>query len=99
MVGSAGDIATALIEKGGEKLVFVQQDAKPLFVQRRVALSRIVGKQACILIEPPLDAEPGVTGLKPGERVVASGAVELQQALADLQSAQPALPSTEAPAS
>ncbi|MCA9236521.1 MAG: efflux RND transporter periplasmic adaptor subunit [Planctomycetales bacterium] len=91
--------ATALIEKGGEKLVFVQQDAKPLFVQRRVALSRIVGKQACILIEPPLDAEPGVTGLKPGERVVASGAVELQQALADLQSAQPALPSTEAPAS
>ena len=79
---------TALIEKGGEKLIFVQQNSDPLFVQRRVSLSRLVGDQACIHIEPPPQSDPSVYGLKPGERVVSSGAVELQQALADLQAAQ-----------
>lgn len=77
--------ASALIEKGGEDLVFVKTADDPVFTQRRVSLSRRVGEQVCFHIDPPEAAgQPDVSGLKPGEEVVTSGAVELQQALTDL---------------
>lgn len=76
---------SALIEKGGEKLVFVQTDPHPIFTLRRVSLSRRVGGMACFFIVPPTaEKEPKLLGIEPGEEVVTSGAVELQQALTDL---------------
>jgi cobalt-zinc-cadmium efflux system membrane fusion protein len=82
--------ATALIERGGEKLVFVQQDVDPVFVLRRVSLSRLVGDQACVHMTPPGGAD--ALGLQPGELVVTSGVVELQQSLTELQASQAGAP-------
>jgi cobalt-zinc-cadmium efflux system membrane fusion protein len=90
--------ATAIVEKGGEKLLFVQQGDDLVFAERRVAVSRVVGKAACIWRKPPAAADADVAGLEPGERVVSSGAVELQQALVDLQAAQPPAAKDEADA-
>lgn len=76
---------SALIEKGGEKLVFVQTGDDPIFTRRHVSVSRQLGSQICFYIRPPSNHDqPTVSGIKPGERIVVSGAVELQQALTDL---------------
>jgi cobalt-zinc-cadmium efflux system membrane fusion protein len=88
--------ASAVIERGGETLIFVQQDADPVFELRRVSLARVVGAQACIRQHPSADG--ATQGLQPGEHVVASGAVELHQALTDLQAARSQAAATEHPA-
>ncbi|HEY2415384.1 MAG TPA: efflux RND transporter periplasmic adaptor subunit [Pirellulaceae bacterium] len=77
---------SALVEKGSEKYVFVQSDAEATqFTRRQVSYSRHVGGQACFHIEPPPEARAsGAKGVRPGERIVVSGAVELLQALTDL---------------
>jgi cobalt-zinc-cadmium efflux system membrane fusion protein len=82
--------ASALIEKGGENLVFVQTKADPVYTQRNVSVSRQVGSNVCFHIVPPSgDSQGQVYGLKPGEQVVISGAVELQQTLTHLTASKP----------
>lgn len=77
--------ASALLQKGGENLVFVKSPTDLVFTARRVSLSRQVGGSVCLHILPPQGADPEVAlGLKPNEEVVTSGAVVLQQALTDL---------------
>jgi cobalt-zinc-cadmium efflux system membrane fusion protein len=77
--------ASALIEKGGEKLLFVKTAERPIFAARRVSFSRQVGDTVCIHIVPPQSSALRVaSGLKPNEEVVTSGVVALQQALTDL---------------
>ena len=57
--------ASSLIEKGGRKwVVFVQTSDPPVFMRRRVSVSRQVGRKVCFHIEPPADVKPqGITGL------------------------------------
>jgi cobalt-zinc-cadmium efflux system membrane fusion protein len=82
--------ASALIEKGGEKLVFVQTSSDPVYTQRRVSVSRQLGARVCFHIVPPGgNEEAGIAGINPGEQIVVSGAIELQQALTDLISSRP----------
>ena len=77
--------ASAVIEKGGETIVFVQTASDPIYAQRRVSLSRQKGETACVHIQPTDEQKRlGIAPLKPGEKVVVSGAVELQQSLTDL---------------
>ena len=76
--------SSAIIEKGGEDLVFVQTAPEPIFTLRCVSVSRQVGQTICVRITPPTAGAFPVQPLKPGEVVVVSGAIELQQALADL---------------
>ena len=88
--------ASALIEKGGEKLIFVQTGDDPIFTQRRVSVSRQVDGNVCFHIVPPTDSDQGVvSGLKPGEHVVISGAVELQQTLTDLTARKQETPGSQ----
>lgn len=81
--------ASAVIEKGGESLVFVQTDDASVYSQRRVSVSRQVGGEICVHIAPPRREGQGpLDGLQPGEMVVVSGALELQQSLVNLTSEQ-----------
>jgi cobalt-zinc-cadmium efflux system membrane fusion protein len=81
--------ASALVEQGNQKLVFVQPDAKQFhFTRRQVSLTRRVG--ATVFVRSQLDAEEQRLGVQPlpvGQRVVSSGAVPLLAALGNLQSA------------
>jgi cobalt-zinc-cadmium efflux system membrane fusion protein len=84
--------ATALVEDGRTSVVFVQPDpAKPEYVQRRVAVARR-GQDQIYVRGSLTDAEKkqGFTALKPGDRVVTAGAVELKAALEDKQAASKA---------
>jgi len=86
--------ATAVIEQGGESFVFVAQDGTEItqptmFVRRSVEVSRQVRGRVCILIDPSKnESSSTIVGLKQGEQVVVSGAVELQQALLELSAAK-----------
>lgn len=80
---------SAIIEKGGESLVFVQTSPEPVFIRRSVSVSRQVGQTTCVRIQPTPAQELSVQPLRPGEIVVVSGAVELQQALTDLTATTP----------
>jgi cobalt-zinc-cadmium efflux system membrane fusion protein len=78
---------SALIEEGGEHLVFVQPDPKILVYElRRVAVVRrgqdIVHVRSGVNWESDKKA---LKSLQPGECVVTRGAIELKTALADLQ--------------
>jgi cobalt-zinc-cadmium efflux system membrane fusion protein len=67
---------TALVEEDGGTFVFVQADPEqPVFTQRRVAVMRRGGD----LVHLRAGA------VRPGERIVTGGAVELQAALDDLR--------------
>jgi membrane fusion protein, heavy metal efflux system len=78
--------ASAIIEKGGERLVFVQAGTDNLYRQRRVSFSRQVDGTVCVHIQPTdEEVRAGCWPLNPGEKVVVSGAVELQQCLTDLK--------------
>ncbi len=90
----------AVIESGGKNFVFVIQEAaseeKPaLIVRRSVIVSRQLRDRVCILIDPTkttsrIDSmDATAEGLNPGESVVSSGAVELQQAFVDLTAEKP----------
>jgi cobalt-zinc-cadmium efflux system membrane fusion protein len=75
---SSGEVAvpaSALVEVGGAWFVFVQPDPKKLvFSARRVVVVRRGHDTAHVRAD----------GLRPGDRVVTAGAVELQAALDDL---------------
>jgi cobalt-zinc-cadmium efflux system membrane fusion protein len=83
----------ALVEDGEESVVLVQPDAEePIYVLRRVLVTRRLGKTACVrggsfrsLGEGPSAVRS--PPLQLGDRVVVSGAVELRAALAGLQDA------------
>jgi cobalt-zinc-cadmium efflux system membrane fusion protein len=67
--------ASALVEDGRESFVFVQPDPdKPIYVQRRVTVVRRGQDMAHVRFT-----------LKPGERLVTAGALELKAGLDDLQ--------------
>src|SRR5262249_11440581 len=73
---------TALVEDGRDSVVFIQPAPKATtYVMRRVTVTRREDK--VVGIRQWREAE---AGLKPGERVVSSGALELKAALEDLQS-------------
>lgn len=78
---------TALIEDGRTSVVFVQEDPnKPLFTLRRVLVGRRrLGDVALRSRLTSQEEQRGLQAIKPGERVVRSGAVELKKALAELQ--------------
>lgn len=78
---------SAIVEKGGESLIFVTEQGGKVLARRSIVVSRQVGNQVCVLIAPPKGvSSEHLSGLKPGETVVVSGAVELQQALTGLTS-------------
>ncbi len=83
--------AKSVIEDGSLAAVFVQDNVHPNeFTRRLVAItSRIPGK-VCIRSEPN-DAEQaaGAVLLRSGERVLASGVLELNAELGVLKAAQP----------
>jgi len=75
----------ALIDDGQTSTVFVQPDpAKPVFVRRRVQVVRRFQDVVYLLSEPrPLQAG-GPEAIRPGESVIAGGAVLLNEAIEDL---------------
>ena len=81
--------ATAVVEVGDRRIVFVQPDEREAaFVRRFVALRR--RGTATVYVASQLTAEEEHRGLAPlrvGERVVVSGAVQLTATLSDLESA------------
>jgi RNA polymerase sigma factor (sigma-70 family) len=82
--------AGAVVEEGGRSIVFVQPDAtKWVYEQRRVAVVR--RGQDVVHIRSRLTAEQqrqGLQTVRPGERIVTAGAVELQAVLEDLKAGQ-----------
>jgi cobalt-zinc-cadmium efflux system membrane fusion protein len=81
--------ASALVEQGDQKIVFVQPDEKQYYYARRqVAVTRRSG--ATIYVRTQINPEEEHHGLQPlaaGQRVVSSGAVPLLATLSDLESA------------
>jgi cobalt-zinc-cadmium efflux system membrane fusion protein len=74
--------AAALVEDGKQTFVFVQPDPKEFrYEPRRVQVVRRGQDVAHVRARPGA----GFDALRPGERVVTSGAVEMQAILADLQ--------------
>jgi cobalt-zinc-cadmium efflux system membrane fusion protein len=70
--------ASALVEDGRESIVFVQPNpAKPVYVQRRV-----------VVVRRGHDTVHVYFTVKPGERVVTAGALDLKAALDDLKAEQ-----------
>jgi cobalt-zinc-cadmium efflux system membrane fusion protein len=80
---------TALVEDGRTSIVFVQPDAaQPVYVQRRVVVVRRGQDQVYVRSKLTAAEEgQGLTAVRPGERVVTAGAVELKAALEDKQAA------------
>jgi cobalt-zinc-cadmium efflux system membrane fusion protein len=81
--------ASALVEQGNQKIVFVQLDEKQCHYTRRlVATTHRSG--ATIYVRTRLNEDEEHRGLQPlgvGQRVVSSGAVPLLATLSDLESA------------
>jgi cobalt-zinc-cadmium efflux system membrane fusion protein len=70
----------ALVEDGRTSVVFVQPDpARPEYVRKHVTVARRYADMAYLLADPP---EPG--SVRPGDRVVTSGALLLNTALDQL---------------
>ncbi len=88
----AGEVvlpAAAVVESGGKTFVFVAPDAKQdFFEQRRIAVVRrgqdVVHIRARLT---PEEERQGLQTVRPGERVVTSGAVELKALFDDLKAA------------
>jgi cobalt-zinc-cadmium efflux system membrane fusion protein len=80
---------TALIEDGRSSVLFVQEDpGQPRYTLRKVAVVR--RRPDAVVLRArlsPSEERRGMQAVKPGERVVRSGAVELKKALEELQSA------------
>jgi cobalt-zinc-cadmium efflux system membrane fusion protein len=79
--------ASAVVEEGKDDLVFVQPDpGKFEYVRRRVLVVRR-GRDVVHVRSPlaPEEARQGFEALRPGDRLVTAGAVELQALWADLQ--------------
>jgi cobalt-zinc-cadmium efflux system membrane fusion protein len=87
---AAGEVvlpAAAVVEEGGQAFVFVQPDArKPFYEERRVLVVRRshdavhVGSRLT-----PAQERQGLQAVRPGERVVTAGAIELKALLDDLK--------------
>jgi membrane fusion protein, heavy metal efflux system len=86
----AGEVtlpATAVVEQGRQTFVFVQPDAKHSFYeQRRVSVVRRGGGVVHVRSRlTPEQERQGLQTVRPGERVVTAGGVELQAILDDLK--------------
>jgi cobalt-zinc-cadmium efflux system membrane fusion protein len=81
--------STALVEEGGRPFVFVQPEAKETtYARQPVAVARRAGATVFVRGEPlPAEQQAGAKPLRPGQRVVSSGTVQLAEALRGLQSA------------
>jgi cobalt-zinc-cadmium efflux system membrane fusion protein len=77
----------ALVEEGGQTFVFVQLDPKQdVYQQRRVVVVRRGQDMAHVRIAPtPEQRQQGIDGVRPGERIIIAGAVELQGLLEALK--------------
>jgi cobalt-zinc-cadmium efflux system membrane fusion protein len=84
---------SALVEDGQESIVFLQPDAgQPVYAMRRVTVARRAGNLAYLRDGRSPSSGRASTGersgkdaLRPGQKVVTSGAVELRAALSGLQ--------------
>jgi len=78
--------AAAMVEDGHESVVFVAPDPRqPCYALRRVAVAWRSQKEVYLRCRlTPQETARGLKPLQPGSRVVASGAIELRSALADL---------------
>ena len=79
--------ASALVEQAGQTFVFVQPDpAQPVYEARRVAVVRrgrdMVHVRSSLLAE---ERSQGLQVLRPGDRVITGGAIELKALLDDLK--------------
>lgn len=88
---SDGDVlvpTTALIEDGHTPLIFVQDDPnQPRYTLRKVVVVRRRPDAVALRARlTPSEERRGLQPVKPGERVVSSGAVVLKKALDELQS-------------
>ena len=81
--------STALLEEGRQQLVFVQPEPdKPEYVRRPIAVSRREGKTVLAWSNPaPARNDGGALPLRPGERVVSVGVVQLAEAIRGLEAA------------
>jgi multidrug efflux pump subunit AcrA (membrane-fusion protein) len=79
--------AGALVEQGGVSFIFVQPDPKkPEYHGRQVLVVRRGQDVIHVRSEPtPEEQRRGYQPLRPGERIVTAGAVEIQATLDDLQ--------------
>lgn len=85
----------ALVEDGQESVVFIQPDpAEPVYSMRKIDVTHRSGRTACVcgsggrslrFDASAAASRAGDNFLKPGDRVVVSGAVELRAALLGLQ--------------
>jgi cobalt-zinc-cadmium efflux system membrane fusion protein len=89
----AGEVtlpATAIVEEGRQTFVFVQPNAKKLlYEQRRVSIVRrgvdVVHVRSRLT---PEEEKQGLRTVRPGERVVTAGSVEIKAILDDLRAAE-----------
>jgi multidrug efflux pump subunit AcrA (membrane-fusion protein) len=81
----------ALVEEGGKSFVFVQPDVEKLvYSPRRVTVVRRGRDVAHVRTALTSEEErQGLQALRPGERVVTAGAVELKGLLEDLKARAP----------
>jgi cobalt-zinc-cadmium efflux system membrane fusion protein len=81
---------TALVEDGRSSVIIVQEDpSRPEYTLRPVAVARRLPDAVCLRSRlTPADERRGAKPVRPGERVVASGAVELKAALEDLRAGE-----------
>jgi RND family efflux transporter MFP subunit len=89
----AGEVvlpATAVVEDGGRRFIFVQQGAgKSVFEQRRVSVVRRDGGVVHVRSRLTPDQQRlGLQAVRPGERVVTAGGAELKAILDDLKAGE-----------
>jgi cobalt-zinc-cadmium efflux system membrane fusion protein len=82
--------ASALVEDGRQSYVFVQPDVKkPVYEQRRVLVVRRGQDAVHVRARATGEQEPqGAHTLRPGERVITTGALELKALLDDLKASR-----------
>jgi cobalt-zinc-cadmium efflux system membrane fusion protein len=90
---AAGEVvlpAAAVVEEGGRAFVFVQPDARrPFYEERRVRVVRRSHDAAHVGSRlTPAQERQGLNAVRPGERVVTAGALELKTLLDDLKARQ-----------
>jgi cobalt-zinc-cadmium efflux system membrane fusion protein len=80
---------TGLIEDGRASIVFVHEDpAKPEYALRRVVVRRRLPDAVTVRSRlSPAQTRQGLQAVRPGERVVQKGALQLKKALEELQTA------------
>jgi cobalt-zinc-cadmium efflux system membrane fusion protein len=75
---------TALVEDGRQSIVFVQPGPEPKFVRRVVSVTRRFHDVAYLRSYPQERSGDKAQSIQPGERIVTSGAVLLNEALTNL---------------